>query len=280
MYSDILSDLIITKVFFAGTVYNEAGTKRNKMHRNRWAIIQKYEGETEYYMNGKTYVSNKTNMVILPKGAVYDWRCTNSGNYTICEFDSNKTHGEILTFGINLNLSEKLLRSMKEIEYKRTLHTPFCEMECIKEIYSILLKLCESTPKEYMSSGSKEKIAPAVEYIAKNYDKSISNDELSKMCGISTVYFRKLFTLHFGMSPINYIHILRAEKAKELLCSDYGSITDIALSLGYPSIYDFSRTFKKHTGISPRKYVYNIQSGKHPSEYHQQITLKQRSSEQ
>ena len=94
----------------------------------------------------------------------------------------------------NLNLSEKLLRSMKEIEYKRTLHTPFCEMECIKEIYSILLKLCESTPKEYMSSGSKEKIAPAVEYIAKNYDKSISNDELSKMCGISTVYFRKLFT--------------------------------------------------------------------------------------
>ncbi|MBR3941740.1 MAG: helix-turn-helix transcriptional regulator, partial [Clostridia bacterium] len=53
---------------------------------------------------------------------------------------------------------------------------------------------------------------------------------------------------------IAYTHNIRIEKAKEMLKSDYGTISDIAQSVGYPSIYDFSRAFKKHTGISPSKY--------------------------
>jgi len=39
-----------------------------------------------------------------------------------------------------------------------------------------------------------------------------------------------------------------------MLNSDYGSISDIAQSLGYLNIYDFSRAFKKYVGISPSKY--------------------------
>jgi AraC-like DNA-binding protein len=57
------------------------------------------------------------------------------------------------------------------------------------------------------------------------------------------------------MSPQAYIHTLRIRKAKELFHSDFGSISNVALSLGYSSIYDFSKTFKKYAGISPSKYV-------------------------
>jgi iron complex transport system substrate-binding protein len=41
----------------------------------------------------------------------------------------------------------------------------------------------------------------------------------------------------------------------EMLKSDYSSLSDIAQTLGYPNIYDFSRAFKKHTGIAPSKYA-------------------------
>ena len=71
--------------------------------------------------------------------------------------------------------------------------------------------------------------------------------------GLSTVYFRKLFSVVMGVSPINYARSLRLEKAQEMLKSDYGSLSDVATSLGYPSLYDFSRDFKKHTGSSPLK---------------------------
>lgn len=48
---------------------------------------------------------------------------------------------------------------------------------------------------------------------------------------------------------------MRIKKAKEMLKSDYGSITGIAESLGYLNIYDFSRNFKNHVGISPSEYT-------------------------
>ena len=93
-----------------------------------------------------------------------------------------------------------------------------------------------------------------MEYISQNYNKKIINDELAALTGLSTVYFRKLFTDIIGVSPIAYVHKLRVEKAKEMLKSDYGTLSDMAQSLGYPSLYDFSRDFKKHTGVSPSRY--------------------------
>jgi len=50
------------------------------------------------------------------------------------------------------------------------------------------------------------------------------------------------------------VHQFRTEKAKEMLGSDYGTLSDIAQSLGYPNLYDFSRDFKKHAGVAPSKY--------------------------
>jgi iron complex transport system substrate-binding protein len=98
------------------------------------------------------------------------------------------------------------------------------------------------------------RIAPAIEYASQHYDQGLTNDALAKVAGMSTVYFRKLFTATMGISPISYVHRLRIEKAKEMLKSDYGSVTDIAVTLGYSGLYDFSRDFKKHTGVPPSRY--------------------------
>ena len=255
MYSEILTDLIIAKILSVTTIYNEGGTKLKRMNRTRWAIIQKYEGETEYYSNGNIYISNRHRMVILPKGIDYDWNCTKAGHYCVIEFDSDKTCNEIMTFDISEQTAERILRTMKELEYKRTARSPLFELECLKETYGILLRLAEVSHRAYIPSEKRSKIQGALDCIAKDYTRSYTNDELASICGISTVYFRKLFTELCGTSPINYIHSVRIEKAKEMLRNDGGNVTDIALSLGYPNIYDFSRTFKKHTGVSPTGYV-------------------------
>jgi iron complex transport system substrate-binding protein len=48
---------------------------------------------------------------------------------------------------------------------------------------------------------------------------------------------------------------LKINNAKEMLRSDFGSLTEIAISLGFLDIYDFSRVFKKHVGIPPSEYL-------------------------
>lgn len=252
MSKEFLSNLIIKKVFSASSVYNNTNAKAKRIDRSCWAIIIKYEGETIYKVNGKRYISNKNNLVILPKGCSYEWLCTKSGYFSIIEFDCDSTSDDIFTF--NIKDGEKILKIFKKLEYKRTFKSTTCDMECIRDCYSIIISLIQSSDKYYSPSHNQQKIAPALEYIAKNYTKNTDNDELAAITGFSTVHFRKLFTETMGSSPQAYIHKLRIKKAKEMLKSDYSCITDIAYSLGYLSIYDFSRTFKKYTGVPPSKY--------------------------
>lgn len=252
MNIDILSNLVITKVHSVSTLYTPENTKTKRSNRQRWAVVIKYEGETVYTSKGKQFLSDLNHLVILPKGCSYDWICTRAGHYSIIEFECEKSFEEPLAFSVKN--SEKILKTFKELEYKRNLKKPTMELESIRDTYSIILALTQLAEEKYLPTEKQKKITPAVEYILGHYNENITNDSLANLSGMSTVYFRKLFTEIMGISPIAYLHKIRIEKAKEMLKSDYGTLSDMALSLGYLNLYDFSRDFKKHTGIAPSKY--------------------------
>lgn len=72
---------------------------------------------------------------------------------------------------------------------------------------------------------------------------------------MSTVYFRKCFESAYGVSPIRYLHNFRISKAKAILRSDFDSVEQVATSVGYNSIYHFSKMFRQYTGQSPSEYA-------------------------
>lgn len=252
MKAELLSNLVITKVYSVSTLYTQENTKLKRNNRAHWAVVIKYEGETVYTSNGKRFLSDLNHIVILPKGCSYEWLCTKSGHFSIIEFNSDPTYLEPISLPVKN--SEKILKIFKDLEYKRNLRKPMMAIESIRDTYSILLTAAQNDPKPYLPTEKQQKIVPVIEYISKYYYKSITNDSLAAIAGLSTVYFRKLFTSVMGVSPITYVHQFRIEKAKEMLKSDYSTLTDIAQSLGYPSLYDFSRDFKKHVGVAPSKY--------------------------
>ena len=65
MNTDILSNVIIEKVYSITTMYTEANTTYKRKDRPRWAIVIKYEGATLYKSNGASYKSNINNIIIL-----------------------------------------------------------------------------------------------------------------------------------------------------------------------------------------------------------------------
>jgi len=252
VYSELLSNLVITNAVSVATLYTNENVSRHRDNRNRWAIIVKYEGETVYTSNGKEHVSNLNNIVILPKSCSYSWKCVKAGHFLSIEFDSPSVCNEIFAFPISNG--EKIVKAIKRLELEKVQKKEYIRLECIKEVYSIILTLLQAQPHKYIPSDKQQKIMPALDFIAQNYSQKLQNDDLAKLCGLSTVYFRKLFKEATGTSPIEYIQTLKIEKAKEILKSDYGSIGDIALELGYQNIYDFSRAFKKLVGVSPKKF--------------------------
>lgn len=252
MTAEYLSDLIVTDVLHTAVIHNGNGAKNKRYDRPCWAIILKYEGETVYTQGEHTLVSNIENAVILPRGSSYEWHCTSSGHYRVLEFQSELTYDKVISCFVKD--ADRLLRIMSEIEYRLTVRPPMYMQECIRDIYSLILRLTESSAKKYVPGEKQKKLAPAVEYLLKNIGMPVKNDELAAMTGLSTVYFRKLFTEIYGVSPKAYSSKLRINKAKDMLRSDHTGMTDIALALGYNNVYEFSRDFKKHTGIPPSKF--------------------------
>ena len=256
MDTNILYNVVIKNVVSVLNIHTKLNKTVKRKDRPYWAIILKYEGETVYVNKGKRYVSNLENMIILPKGSCYDWQCVKEGRYFAVEFDCDLTSDEIFSFP--LSNSEKVLQIFNEINQANTMKKPTYMIEIMKKSYSLLLLLLQQKQPKYTPSYKQNKIAPSIEFILNNYDKKITNEMLAQISSLSVVYFRKLFTETLGVSPIAYVNILRIKKAKEILSSDYDSLSDVAYSLGFANLYDFSRTFKKHTNLSPSAYSKSI----------------------
>ena len=252
MSNEVLSHLIITKVYSISNLYSPQNTRMHRTNRQRWSVVIKYEGETTYTSNGKTFLSDINHIVVLPKSCSYDWHCSKAGHYFSIEFECNDTYCEPISFAVKNG--EKILKLFRDLEFKRNLKKDAAELESIRDLYTIIISLMQAEHERYVPGAKQKKIAPAVEFISQHYNEKMTNDSLAGLTGMSTVYFRKLFSEVMGVPPIDYVHKIRIEKAKEMLKSDYVSLSDMALSLGYPNLYDFSRTFKKHTGLSPSKY--------------------------
>lgn len=81
-----------------------------------------------------------------------------------------------------------------------------------------------------------------------------SLDEVVAAAGCSKSHFIHSFKELTGISPWKYILSLKVERARELILQEKLSIGAIAESLGFEDQLYFSRLFRKHTGLSPRKY--------------------------
>lgn len=96
----------------------------------------------------------------------------------------------------------------------------------------------------------------AKEIIENEYTTSLTLDRLAKRVGISKYYLQRSFKRKYGLSPMEFLADNRMLQAVHMLMNDMGTITEIALSLGYNSSSHFSVAFKNHYGCSPTQYRY------------------------
>ncbi|MBB5174344.1 AraC family transcriptional regulator [Texcoconibacillus texcoconensis] len=85
-------------------------------------------------------------------------------------------------------------------------------------------------------------------------DPTLSVAHLSKTLLYHSDYITRCMKRTLGMTPVQYIHQYRIQKAKSMLKEGNTSVQAIAKSVGFEDRAYFSRVFRKVEGISPRDY--------------------------
>ncbi|MBE6643857.1 MAG: AraC family transcriptional regulator [Ruminococcaceae bacterium] len=154
--------------------------------------------------------------------------------------------------GIEVFDGEAFRLSMVEIE--RLSYSLSCApMRYNYILYGIFNQLSERLRGKSGGEGF-ELIRAGVEYLSENFGEDISIEEISAMCNVSSVYFRRLFKLHTGMSPGEYRTHLRLMHAAELLRYGEAPISEISERLGFTDSSYFVKRFKEKYGKTPLSY--------------------------
>lgn len=78
--------------------------------------------------------------------------------------------------------------------------------------------------------------------------------EISEKLNYTPNYISALYKKHFGITPAKMYEKLKMKRAKEYVLQKNISITEIAATLGYVSVNDFSRSFKRYYHVSPMQF--------------------------
>ena len=250
-----IENLVVTAFADVLTVVNPRFEDRRRVNRRAHALCFAKSGKMIYYHNGKTFVSDRNHVLILPKGATYDSSCIEAGEFPIINFYTTDSFAPKEFISFDTTSTEAYMAEFQKIE-KVALIKPQNEfLSNMKTFYGILNRLY----KEYLHASegkSYDVIKPAVHYLEDHFtDPDLTNRLLAEKALISEVYFRRMFREKYDISPKQYIQNLRIKKAEGLLHSEYLSITSIAEQTGFSSVYHFSRSFKKATGYTPTEYA-------------------------
>lgn len=97
-------------------------------------------------------------------------------------------------------------------------------------------------------------VARCQTWIAQNYREAAPVAAMVRLSGLPERSFVRRFQQATGMSPLEYVHTLRMEEAKQMLEAGDAPIEAIAGEVGYEDAGFFSRLFKRRVNLSPAQY--------------------------
>jgi AraC-like DNA-binding protein len=98
----------------------------------------------------------------------------------------------------------------------------------------------------------------SVRFIEENITEVSNLDAIAREANLSKYHFCRMFKRYTGMSPMEFVRLIKIRKSKEFLKRKDLTISLVAYKVGYNDLGNFERHFKKVTGITPRFFKESI----------------------
>lgn len=107
---------------------------------------------------------------------------------------------------------------------------------------------------KFIGHHNNDMVKKACLYVLAHIEEEISVKVLVQKLFISKSYLSDIFKQNLGVSLLEYITMVKMERAKKLLREERLKSYEIAYRLGFQDHEYFSRVFKKYIGLSPTEY--------------------------
>lgn len=104
----------------------------------------------------------------------------------------------------------------------------------------------------------------ALVVIGREYSRDLQVDDVARSVASSRRQLQRIFAEVGDTSFRELLATARMKRARILLAEDGNRIQDVAAEVGYHQSAQFSKSFRRHFGISPREYRARLRSGAAP----------------
>lgn len=130
---------------------------------------------------------------------------------------------------------------------------------------SFAIQLGEEANRAVLESNHAEPLGvrKAKGYIHQNRHTKISLDEVARAAEVASFQLCRLFKKTTKVTMTEYVSRLRVENSRRKLMNPDRNVSEIAREVGFSSLSQFNRNFRKYAGESPSEYRERLKTLEH-----------------
>jgi AraC-like DNA-binding protein len=241
-------------------------TKSNRINKDAWksdlhhryVFIAVLDGHCRISVDGASHVlSAGEGVVVFPYQLHhYELRGGEERSWLCFSFDCGSSHWLQHLKNRSFALASEQWRSLEEV---LGLWLEGEEDTSVRLLLQAALLLQRVSPRTAMrkpsANGSRSPLVDQVHrLLVEAKAEPLSLRSIAEQVGLSESHLRRKFLESSGVSIGKYLRQCRARLAAAQLDAGSMTLTEIAWEYGYGSLANFSRAFRRETGMSPREY--------------------------
>lgn len=153
---------------------------------------------------------------------------------------------------------ERIVRSLQVLRSSPGYYRLIMESKALELIFLYFqsiddFRICGH--KEEYNENDVSRLQEARAYLRERYISPPTIEELARKIGVNRNKLTRDFKAYFGKSIYQYVLEQRMEMAKVLLKRKVGNVQHISEEVGYSCQGNFTKAFKKYTGVTPKAFL-------------------------
>lgn len=238
--------------------HNLPGKKVKKENDGVHHLIIPISGQVKVETGGTTHRFGPTKMIYIPSGCPHEFESSSSGSgerlVALIEdqFWKSESDSKLGPTLLNTNtlVKELLLHLLLS---KKSSHHKSLAATLVAVISDLVTELGDQSFRieHILAKTVDERLKKALHFLVESASEKYSASELARASGMSSRNLSRLFSENFGVNPKQMHSKLKIDLATELLKEKKLNVTEVCFEVGFSSLSQFTKSFKKSSGKLP-----------------------------